>query len=605
MKTNFGITHSCLTAVCVLLGVLAGCQSDASRPAPATAGGSAVTGPDYLLGTVGSLVQLRGYRPQKVSGFGIIVGLDGTGSREVPAFLRQNLLNEMRKRKVGSASLGWESWTPERMLADLRTAVVAVEGFVPAGAVKGTRFDLLVSAHPLTQTSSLAGGKLWTVDLRELGTDPRQPWTKRWAEARGPIYLNPLAGDTDEQARFKHVRQAVVIAGGEVVRPRLIELVLNQPGFLRCRVIADRINERFSLTTDRVLIAEAKTESLIKIHIPSRYADHPETLLQLISCLYVVRDGAGFELRKAEKLLAVLEQHLAQQPTSNIRKVAFNVVNVLESLGRTTIPALRKYYDHSSIPVRLAVLEAGARLKDERAASHLLQLTDHADADVRVAVAQSLVFLPRSLKGSKALSRLLDDAEQGVRVASYESLAAINDPLIERVALTDSQDRIKFIIDRVPVKKPLIYITQRGLPRIAIFNGQLGFTSPMLAQIWDRHLMLRAEGDGVLEMFYQAPGQSKGKTYKLAPTVATLSYMLGHHPSLDEPQEGLDLSYSQVVDALYHLSAQGHVDAPVQLEINPLAELIGAYQQTPAVREDRPEFGADIPIATPTGGEDG
>ena len=584
---------------CVLLGVPAGCQLiEGPKVAPAGAPPPSFTGPTYLRGTVGSMVQLQGYRPRKASGFGIVVGLDGTGSREVPAYLRQNLINEMRKRKVGAPSAGWESWTPERMLADTRTAVVAVEGLVPPGAIKGTRFDLLVSAHRDTQTTSLAGGMLWTLDLSEFGTDPRHLWTKRWAEARGPIYLNPLDDAADPPQRDQ-VRQAIIIGGGVVVRPRVIELYLNQPGFIRSRAISNRINQRFGLTTDPRLIAEAKTDRYIKINIPDRYADQSEELLKLISCLYVIQKGPAFAPEKAEELIDVLRKQGEEDPT-----VVSSVVTALQALGKTALPVMRQYYDDPSFAVRLALLEAGAWLEDERAAEPLSELAQHSDPAMRIRAAEALVYLPRSIKGSRTLKRLLDDDDQSVRIAAYESLASINDPIIGRVAMVDSQGRTKFIIDRVAAIKPLVYITQRGTPRIAIFNDQLGFATPMLAQLWDRRLMLRTEdGDKPLAVFYQPPGKSDARTFKLMPTVATLCYMLAHRPTLEEPQDGLDMSYSQVVDALYNLCRNGQIEAPVQLDINPLAQLIAEYEQSsPTMPADRPEFGA--PGITPEAAPD-
>ena len=45
------------------------------------------------------------------------------------------------------------------------TAVVVVEGLIPPGATEGTRFDLRVFAHPMTSTTSLEGGRLYTTCL--------------------------------------------------------------------------------------------------------------------------------------------------------------------------------------------------------------------------------------------------------------------------------------------------------------------------------------------------------------------------------------------------------------------------------------------------------
>ncbi|MCC6581796.1 MAG: hypothetical protein IT440_15295, partial [Phycisphaeraceae bacterium] len=63
-----------------------GCEARQPPPAPP---GPAFTGPAYLQGTVGSMTKLRGYEPLLVSGYGLVVDLQGTGSADVPDFLRK------------------------------------------------------------------------------------------------------------------------------------------------------------------------------------------------------------------------------------------------------------------------------------------------------------------------------------------------------------------------------------------------------------------------------------------------------------------------------------------------------------------------------------
>ena len=89
--------------------------------------------------------------------------------------------------------------TPEQVLASGTAAVVAIEGFIPPGAVRGTRFDVLVSSLPQTDTTSLEGGMLWTADLAQDGTNPENRFSRKLAAASGRIYLNPF--DVTDSAR--------------------------------------------------------------------------------------------------------------------------------------------------------------------------------------------------------------------------------------------------------------------------------------------------------------------------------------------------------------------------------------------------------------------
>jgi hypothetical protein len=562
-----------IVALTLALLIAVGCQPGARR-APGAAPPPNYTGPAFLRGTVGSMCYLRDAKPLLVSKYGLVVNLDGTGSAQVPVELRQRLINEMRKRKVGSReSLDpmMRAMSPEQMLARRDTAVVAVQGLIPPGAQPGTRFDVLVSKWPRTDTTTLTGGTLWSTELNELGTNLSVGYMETLAVARGPIYINPFQDLTPEQRRQEFAEQAIVVGGGRVTKARPLELVLNQPSYQRCRAIAERINDRFGLVTDARPIAEPKTESLIKLNIPPRYARRPGDLLTLISHTYV-QSGIGYEQAQAQRLGDIVRS----QP-----EFATQVTHAWKALGRAALPSIRPYYVDDDIVTRMAALEAGAFLEDERSSESLLALASHEDPAIRIRVAKALVSLPRSLKGGRALRQLLDDDNVEVRITAYESLEQNQAPIIERTAVFDIEGQIKFAIDRVPASKPLIFVTHQDLPRIVIFDDQLGFKAPLLATLWDNHLMLEGgAADKPISVYYQGPNEPRGQRFdNVYPSVATLAYLLGHRPTLEAPQEGLDLSYSEVVDAMYKLCQAGHISAPIEFKVSPLQRLINEYER--------------------------
>ncbi|MFW6059751.1 MAG: flagellar basal body P-ring protein FlgI [Phycisphaeraceae bacterium] len=606
-------------AAAALIAAVPGCKTPTEEP---SAGPPPVTytGPDFLRGTVASLCQIRRFEPQLVSGYGVVVlpRGSGTGSSEVPAAIREQMIQYAQRMGIGSpqAAQGMPErykpfmhMSPEEFFQSEDTALVAVEGLVPPGAVPGTRFDVLVSALPQTQTTSLAGGALWTTELSVTGTRPGlRSFTV--AEARGPIYLDPFEADSaaDEQADDEAFgnRQAVVITGGRATRRRTIELILNQPSWTRSQEIADRINERFPPEPEEKLqTAKAITESLIQVRVPAHFAREPVRLIDLISHLYIQR-GAGFEEQKARQLAEAL---VAQPEHVEAVVLAWRV------LGRTIVaPVLREYYDHPRMHVRLAALEAGASLEDGRASRYLAELASHDDPEVREHVARALVNLPYEDGGREALRRLLDDSREAmrtllndpepmVRIAAYESLAMIDDdgPLLRRSIVREAGGRgLKYVIDQVQSERPLIYITHEDAPRIVIFNSDLECDLPMLARLWDNRLIFTrdAEEADVLEVYYQAPHQIEGRKLRISPKVASLAYMLGHQPSDELPAPGLALSYSRAVNVLHRLSEGGHIDAPIEVRSTGLAPLIQRHRDG---SPDRPEIGAD----TDSGGESG
>lgn len=555
-----------------------GCQKSVRRADP-TPPGPTYTGPAFLRGTVGSLTQLRGTKPMLVSGYGLVVNLDNTGSSDVPAFLRGWLINEMRKRGVGSARLSADWMSPEAVLASPKTAVVQVEGLIPPGASKGTRFDVWVSALPQTQTTSLEGGQLWTVDLSQGGANTNLLYSRRLAHARGPLYLNPFGNPTSDPNSSALKRQGVVLSGGVASEDRKLELILNQPSWQRSRLIADRINERYpKAPSDRRDTAVPIDDTRIELNVPARYRQSVDEFLDLINHLYTQR-GSGFEAAQAQRLAEVLVADPSLAP---------DVVWAWQSLGKTILPVLGKYYNHPNSGVHLAALESGARLGHELATDQLSQLAQQPDPNLRKQVAAILAHLPGSVRGSRALQKLLDDPDPNVRVQAYESLAAMNDPVLRRIPV-DPTGEMKFVLDLVPATQPLIYIAHANIPRIALFNPRLALKVPSLFRYWDNRLMMRTDQpDGRLTLFHQPSGQVDGKTYALTTGVADLITFLAHRPTVENPEDGLDLSYSQVATILDALVKQGILDAGIELQINPLAQAIAdAQAQESAPR--RPE----------------
>ncbi|MDX1565971.1 MAG: flagellar basal body P-ring protein FlgI, partial [Phycisphaeraceae bacterium] len=138
--------------------------------------------PTFLRTTIKSMTQLQGYRSIVVSGHGVVVGLKGTGSAEVPPGLREKMLNEIRRGGIGVKGIGQGSQTAEQFLASLNTAVVEVQAVIPPGAPKGTQLDLVVRALEATQTTSLEGGLLYTTPLSVGGSNLTTPDTTQRAK---------------------------------------------------------------------------------------------------------------------------------------------------------------------------------------------------------------------------------------------------------------------------------------------------------------------------------------------------------------------------------------------------------------------------------------
>ncbi|MCH7995380.1 MAG: hypothetical protein IIB57_13175 [Planctomycetes bacterium] len=77
--------------------------------------------------TIGAYTYYDGLAPQRVSAFGLVVGLGRNGSRDCPRNIYSELVQTLYKRqRTAVGVVGEEESTPEEMIDSLDTAVVVV-----------------------------------------------------------------------------------------------------------------------------------------------------------------------------------------------------------------------------------------------------------------------------------------------------------------------------------------------------------------------------------------------------------------------------------------------------------------------------------------------
>ncbi|MEM6258710.1 MAG: flagellar basal body P-ring protein FlgI [Planctomycetota bacterium] len=661
------------------------------------------SGPRYLRGTIGSYGSFLNNQPRYVGGYGMVVDLNATGSNEVPGFLRTWLTNEMLRNNLGSVQFGTERFGPERVMADLGSSVVAVEGLIPPGAVRGSKFDVLVTMIDQTSTS-LAGGRLfWPSRLSITGLDRSLAYTEVQGAAYGELFVNPVADKAEENPEF--LRTAVVVNGGTVMESQRVQFVLNQPSYRIASAIAERINAKFEANdTDNLPTAVAKNDGLVEINMPTRFAGQPGLLLELIEHLYL--DPTPAFIRPTAEALG---NAMMVSPKERADAVSL----AWKGLGPNSVPVLRQYYTSDSADARQAALEAGAWLNDTQTIKHLSKQAAEGEPAQRVRAANALVSMTRSNEARQIVRKMLGDPDTEVRLGAYEALSLVSDPIIKRLSVTDGTTH-KFYIDRVPSDKPMVFALQGQELSIVIFGEDIPLRKNVFAKLGDSMALRtlpvdsipvgltgRFEGDsafipihrcGALKMIesltpvsqepdaelpppdwrvevgdadgntmlvnirstelqdafgvellnvpnrgeatekpravamvrivqsggtddegnptppvgellalrdpaiplpvalrHQAPGQREARLYRITPTVASLAYTLGYKVDNFNTQTGPDLSFSEVVRALYQLSAQNQIDAPFDARLSPLAQRIASAQRDNQI-ESRPEI---------------
>jgi len=191
-------------------------------------------------------------------GYGLIVGLNGTGDKRGATFTIQSMSNMLQKLGI--------SVDPEKLKIKNVAAVMVTLDLSPFAKV-GSRVDVTLSS--IGDATSLEGGTLLFTPLQ--GRDG-----EIYAVAQGSISIggfNVTAGGGGTAVRKNHPTVGRIPNGGIVKKePPLkmpeeeLSLVLFSPDFTMVSRIAQAINEAFSASLARALDASA-----VRIEIPEEY----------------------------------------------------------------------------------------------------------------------------------------------------------------------------------------------------------------------------------------------------------------------------------------------------------------------------------------------
>lgn len=204
------------------------------------------------------LVEVEGVRENQLIGYGLVVGLNGTGDglNNAP-FTRQSL--EAMLERMGVNTRG------ER-LRTANVAAVMVTANLPPFAVQGARIDVTVSA--MGDARSLLGGTLLVTPL--LGADG-----EAYAVAQGPLVVGGFDAQGEAAAVTRGVPTSARIANGALVERELgfdlahvrsLRLALRNPDFTTAQRIERAINGFLGLQ-----VAHATDPATVRLDVPAEF----------------------------------------------------------------------------------------------------------------------------------------------------------------------------------------------------------------------------------------------------------------------------------------------------------------------------------------------
>jgi flagellar P-ring protein precursor FlgI len=223
------------------------------------------------------LTEIEGVRTNALVGYGLVVGLQGTGDGTQARFTIQSLANLLRRSGVT---------VPQESIRVRNVAAVMVTTELPAFARPGQRLDVQVAS--VGDAKSLQGGTL-------LMTPLSGPDGGIYAVAQGAVSIGGafLGGGGGNSVQKNHPTAGRVVSGAAVERQVPLDLAsfpsfrlqLRQADFATAQRIAGAINDYFD---ERV--ARAEDPGGVRVNSPARWAGDPVGLLAEVEALEVRPD---------------------------------------------------------------------------------------------------------------------------------------------------------------------------------------------------------------------------------------------------------------------------------------------------------------------------
>ena len=305
------------------------------------------------------VVNFEGVRDNLLVGYGLVVGLNGTGDslRNSP-FTRQSLQAMLERLGVNVRNVP---------LNTDNVAAVMVSANLPPFSRHGSRIDVTVST--IGDAKNLLGGTLLVTPL--LGADGQV-----YSVAQGPVVVGGFTIDGDAQAVIKGVPTSGRVPNGGVIEQeipfemsdlRRMRLALKNPDFTTARRIAEAIN-----TFLGVEAATMSDPGTVVLTAPLAYANDMTALLADIEQLRVEPDQParvvidettgvivlGSDVRVNTVAIAQGTLTIRVTETPQVSQPApFAQVGQTTTVPRTEIDVI----DRNS---KLAVVESGVNLRE-------------------------------------------------------------------------------------------------------------------------------------------------------------------------------------------------------------------------------------------------
>ena len=229
---------------------------------------------------VKDIVDVEGVRDNLLVGYGLVVGLNGTGdSLNNSPFTQQSLIGMLERLGVNIR---------DESLNTKNIAAVMVTATLPPFSNQGSRIDATISA--LGDSKSLQGGTLLVTPL--LGADGQV-----YSVAQGPVSVSGFSAKGDAGSVTQNIPTNGRISAGAIVEREIpfnmenmgsVRLSLRNPDFTTARRVAESINKSLGSP-----VAYAQNPASVMVTMPAQYKGGVVNLMTDIEQLSVSPDQAA------------------------------------------------------------------------------------------------------------------------------------------------------------------------------------------------------------------------------------------------------------------------------------------------------------------------
>jgi flagellar P-ring protein FlgI len=323
--------------------------------------GAGAGAPAWATSRIKDLANVEGVRQNQLIGYGLVVGLNGTGDtlNNIP-FTKQSLQAMLERLGVNVRG------------AQMRTgnvAAVMVTANLPAFATQGTRMDVTVSA--LGDSKSLQGGTLLVTPL--LGADGNV-----YAVAQGSLAISGFQAEGDAAKIVRGVPTVGRMSNGAIIEREIefalnklgqLRLALRNPDFTTAKRIASAINDFIGSPA-----AEPLDPSTVQITIPKNFEGNVIALLTEVEQLQIEPDLAAKVIIDERSGIIVMGRDV------RVSTVAVSQGNLTVTISETPVVSQPQPFSRGETRVtprtRVGVQEDGKKLAVVKEGVSLQQLVD-------------------------------------------------------------------------------------------------------------------------------------------------------------------------------------------------------------------------------------